>query len=181
MTDGTDDNDPMNGTERAMQKIWLEQDITLSHVATHLQDSGLEAVEEDSRIELHTEDGIGYVVGLDIERRFVRFSTVLPPDRLQPLATRKEFALQLNEDFFLPSFSVDDSGDLRILYVMSYWQGLIAGHVVAMIRRFGSLLDYLVRQRNPDDIISFDTGEAALDERSGGESVHPAPGGRLLN
>jgi hypothetical protein len=181
MNDGTQDNDPMNTKESAMQKIWLEEDITLPLLAMHLRDSGLDAVEEGSRIELHTEDGIGYLVRLDMERRFVRFSTLLPLDQLQPLATRREFVLQLNEDFFLPSFSVDDSGDLRILYVMPYWQGLIAGQFMAIIHRFGSLLDYLVRERNPDGIISFDTDEAVPDESRVGESVQAAPAGRLLN
>lgn len=181
MNDGTQDNDPMNNKERAMQKIWPEEDITLSLLATHLRDSGLDAVEEGSRIELHTEDGIGYLVRLDMERRFVRFSTVLPLDRLQPSATRREFALKLNEDFFLPSFSVSDSGDLRILYVMSYRQGLIAGQFMAIVHRFGSLLDYLVRERNPDGIISFDTGEAVPDESSTDRPVQAAPAGRLLN
>lgn len=181
MTDSTQDNDPMNGKESAMQKIWMEEDITLPLLATHLRDSGLDAVEEEGRIELHTEAGIGYLVKLDMERRFVRFSTLLPLDRLQPFATRREFALGLNEDFFLPSFSADDSGDLRILYVMSYWQGLIAGQFMAIIHRFGSLLDYLVRERNPDGIISFDTGEAAPDESTVGGSVQAAPAGRLVN
>lgn len=181
MTDGTHQKNPMNSRESAMQKIWPEENVTLSHLATHLRDSGLDVVEEDARIELHTEDGIGYLIRLDVDRKFVRFSTVLPLDRRQPPATRKAFALELNEDFFLPSFSVDDGGDLRILYVMSYWQGLIAGQFMAIVLRFGSLLDYLVRERNPDDIISFESNEAAPDESSVDGSVQAPPAGCLLN
>ena len=149
-------------------------------LAAHLRDSGLELIEEDSRIMLHTEAGIGYLIRLDMERKFVRFSTILPLDPQKPMMTRKDFALGLNEDFFLPSFSVDNDGDLRILYVMSFQQGLIAGQFMAIVHRFGSLLDYLVQERNQDGVISFAAGEMAMDESSGDASGRePEPRGFL--
>lgn len=180
MTDNTCSRNPIDRQEKTMQKIWLEEDVTLAALAAHLGDSGLEITEEGSRIMLHTEAGIGYLLRLDMDRKFVRISTLLPLDPQQPLATRKDFALALNEDFFLPSFSVDDSGDLRIRYVMSYRQGLIAGQFMAIVRRFGSLLDYLVAERNPDGMISFEAKEAAMDE-SGGAAGHVLEPSGFLN
>lgn len=176
MTDSTRSMNPSNRQETTMQKIWQEEDVTLAVLAAHLGDSGLELIEEDSRIMLHTEAGIGYLIRLDTERKFVRISTVFPLNVQQPLATRKDFALALNEDFFLPSFSVDDSGDLRISYVMSYRQGLIAGQFMAIVHRFGSLLDYLVAERNTDGVISFDAEEVSRDENSDDATGHvPEP------
>jgi hypothetical protein len=176
MTDSTHSRNPIDRQEKTMQKIWLEVDVTLGALAAHLRDSGLEINEEGSRIMLHTEAGIGYLLRLDMDRKFVRISTVLPLDPQQLLATRKDFALALNEDFFLPSFSVDDSGDLRISYVMSYRQGLIAGQFMAIVHRFGSLLDYLVAERNTDGVISFDAEEVSRDENSDDATGHvPEP------
>jgi hypothetical protein len=61
----------------------------------------------------------------------------------------------LNEEVFLPVFTVDPDEDLTVVYVLPYTHGLIAGNFVAVVNRFGSVLEFIVQTYNDDGLIDF--------------------------
>lgn len=69
-------------------------------------------------------------------------------------------AKRLNEEVFLPVFTVDQDEDLSVAYVLPYAHGLIAGNFVAVVNRFASLLEFIVQTYNDDDLIDFGASNA---------------------
>ncbi|SDH56186.1 hypothetical protein SAMN04487926_105306 [Paraburkholderia steynii] len=145
-----------------MTQIFAESDVTIEILNVHVRDSGLVpyTVQHD-HISLRTEKGIGYSVSLVTDRKFIRFSTYLPLNRLAPTDQKQELARRLNEEVFLPVFALDRDEDLTVAYVLPYVQGLIAGNFMFVVNRFASLLDFIVRTYNDDGLIDFGAPEVA--------------------
>lgn len=160
-----------------MTKIWMEQDISSDVLVAHMVDSGSSPVRlDDRRIGLHSENGLAFTIGLDSDKKFLRFSSWLPLDRARSVDAKRAFANRLNQELFLPSFHIDADGDLSISYVMPYHLCLVAGQFMAIANRFASLLDYLVASQNIEALICLDQDEdAAL------PGTHPDNKGVLLN
>ena len=116
-----------------MTKVFEESDITIETLDAHLRDSGLIPynVRPDS-IRLRTEQGIGYRISLITDRKFVRFATYLPLNKLTSIDQKHALAKRLNEEVLLPVFVVDADEDLGVTYVLPYAHGLIAGNFVAV-------------------------------------------------
>ncbi|WP_175787163.1 YbjN domain-containing protein [Burkholderia anthina] len=130
-------------------------------------------------IRLRTENGIAYRVFLIPDRKFVRFTTYLPLNRQAPIEQKHELARRLNEDVFLPVFTIDFDGDLAVSYVLPFGGGgLIAGNFMSIVNRFASLLEFVVETYNGDGLIDFGaptTVHAVADAGSGptsGELLH---------
>lgn len=52
-------------------------------------------------------------------------------------------------------FTLDPDEDLTVMYVLPYEHGLIAGNFVAVINRFGSMLEYVVQMFSEDGMIDL--------------------------
>jgi hypothetical protein len=161
-----------------LTKIFIESDITIETLDAHLRDSGLVPYKvQPDGISLRTENGIGYRLSLIKDRKFVRFSTYMPLNRQAPIDQKHELARRLNEEIFLPVFTVDQDEDLSVAYVLPYAHGVIAGNFVAVVNRFASLLEFIVHTYN-DGLIDFSvptTVPAVTDAGSGpasGELLH---------
>lgn len=161
-----------------MTKIFEESEVTIETLDTHLRDSGLVPYDvQPDVIRLRTENGIGYRVFLIPERKFIRFATYLPLARQAPIDQKRELARRLNDEVFLPVFTIDSDDDLAISYVMPYGCGLIAGNFVSIVNRFASLLEFVIETYN-DGLIDFGAPTTALavaDAESGptsGELLH---------
>lgn len=74
----------------------------------------------------------------------------------EPIAKKLELEHQLNASIFLAAFNLDEDEDLNVTYLMPYGHGLIAGQFAAIVRRFGSILDYVVQTQNDDGLIDFE-------------------------
>lgn len=98
----------LNYRENYLTKIIAESDITIEILDAHIRDSGLVPyMVQPNAIRLRTENGIGYRISLDVDRKFIRFSTYLPLTRLAPFDRKQGLARQLNEEVFLPVFAMD--------------------------------------------------------------------------
>ena len=83
-----------------MTTIWKEDDITLDKLAAHLANAGLNAAKQDDwRLVLHTESGIGFSLTIDDKRKFIRFGTFLPLDPSASRDAKREFADRLVADW----------------------------------------------------------------------------------
>ena len=137
-----------------MIPIWTEANVTLTKIADHMIASGISFTSQDEdRIRLHTEIGIAFSVVLDEDGKFIRLSTYFPLDPEQSLEKKRDLERLFNAEILLPSFSLDHEDDLNIVYVISYRFGLIPGQLMYLVKRFESLLNYLVNTRNPDGLI----------------------------
>ncbi|WP_059410590.1 YbjN domain-containing protein [Cupriavidus basilensis] len=163
-----------------MTKVFAESDITVSTLEAHIRDSGLvpHKVQPDG-IWLRTESGIGYRISIIEDRKFIRIGTYLPLNRQAAIDQKHELARRLNDEVFLPVFTIDQDEDLTVTYVLPYTHGLIAGNFVSVINRFGSLLEYVVQTYNDEDgLIDFGspaTVSPVADTASGstsGELLH---------
>ncbi|HEM7892206.1 hypothetical protein [Burkholderia cepacia] len=162
-----------------MTKTFSEHEITIEALDAHLRDSGVVpySVQSDC-IRLRTEQGIGYRIFLIAERKFIRISTYLPLNRQAPIEQKHELARRLNEDVFLPVFTVDQDEDLTVGYALPYTVGLIAGNFVAVVNRLASLLEFVVETYNDGGLIDFGVPNpvpAVTDAESGptgGELLH---------
>ncbi len=143
-----------------MTKIFAESDITIDSLEAHICDSGLvpHKVQPDG-IWLRTENGIGYRISIIEDRKFIRIGTYLPLNRQASIDEKHELARRLNEGVFLPVFTIDQDEDLTVTYVLPYAHGLIAGNLVSVINRFGSLLEFIVQTYN-DGLIALGTPNA---------------------
>ncbi len=84
-------------------------------------------------------------------------------------------ARRLNDDVFLPVFTIDADKDQSVAYVMRYALGLIAEHFVAVVTRFASLLEFIIQNCDRDGLIVFgapDTVAAAGSAPTSGELLH---------
>ena len=139
-----------------MNKIWNAEEVTIENLGTHLTEAGLLAIATDEdKLWFRTENGIAYSVTILDDKKFVRLSTYLPLDRDRPKEEKLPFAHHLNANIFMPVFCLDDEDDLNVSYVIGYQFGLIAAQFSAMVIRFASLLEFLVREQNDDGIIVF--------------------------
>ncbi|KVE90623.1 hypothetical protein WJ01_01150 [Burkholderia vietnamiensis] len=157
-----------------MTKIFEESAVNIEALDAHLRDSGVVpySVQHDC-VRLRTERGIGYRIALIADRKFIRISTYIPLSRQAPIDQKYELARRLNEDVFLPVFTIDPDEDLTVAYVLPYTGGLIAGSFVAVVNRFASLLEFVVEQYNADHLIDFGTPTTVFsvaDARSGATS-----------
>ena len=168
-----------------MQKIWTEDDITLKNLVAHIEDSGLQCIAEPARIVLHTASGIGYLVVLDEDRKFIRFITYLPVAKDAFEEQKCEFEHRLNAEVFMASFWLDDDNDLVVDYPMTYVHGLIAGQFMVILRRFASMLEYVMGSKNEEGLITLaQNGEEQEQVNEGGATDSGRPTGnavRLLN
>jgi len=151
-----------------MIKIWTEEQVTLENLALHLKDSGVipTAIADDG-IWLRTSSGIAYRISILDDKKFLRIGTCLPTNKAQSIDRKLQFEHKLNAAIFLPVFSLDEDDDLHVSYVTPYDFGLIAGQFVSLVNRFGSLLEYLVEERDEEKIIDFGfptSGDAAGDD-----------------
>ncbi|MBK4737803.1 YbjN domain-containing protein [Noviherbaspirillum pedocola] len=165
-----------------MQKIWSADDLTLDVLADHMRDSGLTAMKQEAhRITLHTESGVAYSISIEVQRQFIEFITWLPLDKEQDRQRLLEFEHRCNAEVYLPSFFVDEDGDLRVFYALPYSHGLIAGQLMAMVRRFGSLLEHMVGPRNEDGLILLGRSRKASEDLAPTLNAQAPEDGALLN
>ncbi|MGA4396269.1 hypothetical protein [Ralstonia nicotianae] len=82
-------------------------------------------------------------------------STYLPLNRQASIGQKHELARRLNENVFLPVFTIDRDEDLTVMYAMPYEFGMVAGNFVAVVHRFGSMLEYVVQTFHEDGLIDF--------------------------
>ncbi|MBV8272947.1 MAG: YbjN domain-containing protein [Cupriavidus sp.] len=137
-------------------KTFNEHEINLATLEAHIRDSGLVPYKVDpDGIWLRTERGIGFRIAIIEVRKFVQLITYLPLRRDASLEDKRELARLLNEGVFLPTFTIDQDGDLAITYAMNYTAGLVAGNLIAIVHRFGSMLEYVVEAFNADGLIQF--------------------------
>jgi len=158
-----------------MTKVFAESDMTIDTLAAHIRDSGLVPHEvQPDGIWLRTENGIGYRIALVTDKTFVRIGTYLPLRRDVSVEDKRELARRLNEEVFMPVFTLDQDEDLIVSYVLPYSQGLIAGNFIYVVNRFGSMLEYVVQTFNGDALIDFGGVSIPSDgsELSSGERLH---------
>lgn len=162
-----------------MTKTFTESDITIDTLVSHLRDSGLTPHEvQPDGIWMRSPKGLGFRISLIEDRKFIRFATYLPLNRHASIDQKHELARRLNENVFLPVFTLDPDEDLTVMYVLPYEHGLIAGNFVALINRFGSMLEYVVEAFSGDGLIDFGAPTSmptSFDAESvsiGGELLH---------
>ena len=153
-----------------MTKIFTESDVTIETLDAHLRDSGVVPYDvQQDVIRLRTENGIAYRVLLIPDRKFVRFATYLPLARQAPIDQKQALARRLNEDVFLPVFTIDPDEDLSVSYVLPYTGGLVAGSFVSIVNRFASMLEFVVETYNENALIDFGAPNAVP---ASGELLH---------
>ncbi|MGQ7905479.1 YbjN domain-containing protein [Burkholderia sp. BC1] len=163
-----------------MTKILEESAVSIEVLDAHLRDSGVVPYDvQPDVIRLRTGNGIAFRVFLIPERKFIRFATYLPLARQAPIDQKHALARRLNEDVFLPVFTIDSDQDLSVSYALPYGGGgLIAGNFMSIVNRFASLLEFVVETYNGDGLIDFGaptTVPAVADRGSGptgGELLH---------
>ncbi len=139
-----------------MTKTFTESDITIDTLESHIRDSGLVPHEvQPDGIWIRSQKGLGFRISIIEDRKFIRFSTHLPLDPQAPIDQKRELARRLNENVFLPVFTLDPDEDLIVMYVMPFSGGLIAENFMAIVNRFGSMLEYVVQTFNGDGLIDF--------------------------
>lgn len=150
-----------------MVKILNQDEVTLTNLASHLEDSGIipTAITEDA-IWLRTVAGIAYRVSILDDKKFLCIGTYLPLGKERSDEDKREFERRMNADIFLPVFSLDADDDLTVSYLMPYLHGIIAGQFTAMVTRFASLLDYIVSEHNENGIIDFGSRSNSTDNTS---------------
>ncbi|WP_426395225.1 YbjN domain-containing protein [Ralstonia sp. R-29] len=137
-------------------KTFTESEITIDTLEAHIRDSGLVPHEVQSGgIWMRSPKGLGFRISIIENQKFIRFSTYLPLNRQATIDQKHELTRRLNENVFLPVFTLDQDEDLNVMYVLPYEHGLIAGNFVAVVNRFGSMLEYVVQTFNPGEIIDF--------------------------
>lgn len=139
-----------------MTKIWNTEEVTMENLAVHLTEAEMVTIATDeNKLWYRTENGIAFSVTILDDKKFVRLSTYLPLDRDRPKEEKLAFAHHLNANIFLPVFCLDDEEDLNVSYLLPYQFGMIAAQFSAIVTRFASLLEFLVREQNDGGIIDF--------------------------
>ena len=162
-----------------MTKIFEESAVSIEILDSHLRDSGVVPYNvQPDHIRLRTEQGIAFTISIIPERKFIRFSTYLPLNRHASIDQKHELARRLNEDVFLPVFTIDRDGGLIVAYSLPYAHGLVGGNFMSIVNRFASLLEFVVETYNSDGLIDFGaptTVPTVVDAGSaptGGELLH---------
>ncbi|MFZ3299827.1 MAG: hypothetical protein WA344_17445 [Ralstonia pickettii] len=142
--------------ERLLPRIFTESEISIDTLVSHIRNSGLmpHEVQADG-IWMRSPKGLGFRISIIEDKKFIRFSTYLPLNRCATIDQKHELARRLNENVFLPVFTLDPDADLNVMYVLPYEHGLIMGTFVAVLNRFGSMLEYVVQSHNEDALIDF--------------------------
>lgn len=131
--------------ERLLTKTFTESEITIDALVSHIRDSGLVPHEvQPDGIWMRSRKGLGFRISLIEDRKFIRFATYLPLNRHASIDQKHELARRLNENVFLPVFTLDPDEDLTVMYVMPFSGGLIAEAFMSIVNRFGSLLEFVV-------------------------------------
>ncbi|MHA6897231.1 YbjN domain-containing protein [Ralstonia pseudosolanacearum] len=139
-----------------MTKIFEESAVSVEALDAHLRDSGVVPYNvQPDHIRLRTEQGLAFTISIIADRKFIRFSTYLPLNRHASIDQKHELARRLNEDVFLPVFTIDRDGDLIVAYSLPYTGGMVAGTFVSIVNRFASLLEFVVDAYNADCLIDF--------------------------
>jgi hypothetical protein len=167
--------------------MWNEEEVNLEALAAHIVDSGVDYTRQPESIVVHTESGIGYQLILDETRKFVRFMTYFPVSPHASDEQKRDLEHRLNSQIFMASFSIDDDDDLAVNYPLPYGHGLIAGQFMAILHRFGSMLDFVIGTKNEDGLILFGSKPPQPEENDDDDddsdssrgSTHE--GARLLN
>lgn len=129
-------------------------------LVAHVHDSGLTPHEvQPDGIWMRSPKGLGFRISIIEDRKFIRFCTYLPLNRQASIGQKHELARRLNESVFLPVFTLDPDEDLIVMYVMPFNGGLIAENFMAIVNRFGSMLEYVVQIFNPEGIIDLGGSE----------------------
>ena len=104
-----------------MTKIFTEHDINIDALESHIRDSGLvpHEVQLDG-IWMRSPKGLGFRISIIEDKKFIRFSTYLPLNRYATIDQKHELARRLNENVFLPVFTLDQDEDLNVMYVMPF-------------------------------------------------------------
>lgn len=148
-----------------MITIWTEDQVSLTELANHIEQSGLKVVKrEDSEIVLITELGLNFRLSIDQKRKFLRLATYLPLDKERTYESKLDLVQQFNHELFLANFTLDADDDLLALYYMSYGQGLIIGQFMKVLQRYSSLLDHIVNSKNESELIKFPSPDNDDDE-----------------
>lgn len=167
--------------------ILEESQVSIHTIAEHIQQSGLDIVnqdfdEEQPWIRLVTEMGLNFRIHVEEERKFLRFSTFLPLDKSKPCESKLRFVRECNFNLFLAGFTLDRDDDLFIVYYMSFTQGLILAQFMKVVQRFSELLEHIVNEKNGDEIIKFpDHDDRDADENSNTSHGIFVPSNVLLN
>ena len=144
-----------------------ENEVNLSTLATHLENSGWDVSLKDNFLFLRSEQGLAFSVSLEDDRKFVGLCTYLPLRR--SFEDRLELVNTLNAKIFMASFSLVDEDNVRIVYYMSYSRGLILPQFARIVRRFAGLIDCVRCDYDPDGLV-FAIGD---DESEAAESEAP--------
>ncbi|WP_029048162.1 YbjN domain-containing protein [Cupriavidus sp. amp6] len=156
-----------------MTKTFTEAEITIAALEAHILDSGLVPYKvQPDGIWLRTENGISYGISLIPDRKFIRIGTYLPLTQQASIDQKRELARRLNEEVFLPVFTVDQDEDLTVAYALPFTHGLIAGNFISVVNRFGSLLEYVVQNFNEGGLIHFGNPSEASGTPASGELLH---------
>lgn len=148
-----------------MITIWTENQVCLTELANHIEQSGLQVVKrEDSEIVLITELGLNFRLSIDRQRNFLRLVTYLPLDKERTYESKLDLVQQFNHELFLANYSLDADDDLLVLYYMSYRQGLIIGQFMKVLQRYSSLLDHIINTKNESELIKFSSPDNDDDE-----------------
>ena len=146
-----------------MTTIFQENEVSLSLLAEHLENSGWNVELERDGLKLVTTAGLCFYIGLDDERKFLNLTSFF--------RIRKSFedsydlVNKLNSHVFLPSFLLDDDGDLMINYVMTYERGLILAQFMRIVRRFAGVLSHVLTTYDPEEqIFLLRTSSAAVSD-----------------
>ena len=139
-----------------MTKIIEESAVCVEALDTHLRDSGMVPYDvQPDCIRLRTEQGIAYRIALDTHRRFIRVATYIPLRRSASIELKHELARRLNDEVFLPVFTIDPDEDLTVAYALTYLHGLIGDNFLSVVNRFASLLEFVVETYNDGGLIDF--------------------------
>lgn len=136
-----------------MKKIWNEDDISLDALAAHIADSGVSHDANAARVILHPESGLAYQVTVDENKKFIRFTTYFPVALHISGEQKRELEHSLNSQVFMASFWIDGDNDLVVDYPLPFGYGLIAGNFMAVLHRFASMLDFVIREKNNEGLI----------------------------
>lgn len=159
---GTGIYDPITSPENLLTKIFAESEINIDTLESHIRDSGLVPHEvQPDGIWIRSPKGLGFRISIIEDRRFIRFCTYLPLNRHATIDQKHELAWRLNENVFLPVFTLDQDEDLTVMYVLPVSGGLIAANFMAVINRFGSMLEYVVQTFSGDGLIDFSAPDGA--------------------
>lgn len=125
-----------------MNTLISENDVTLEILTEKLEDSGWCVRLHTDRLIIRSEDGLKIFIRIDSQRHFLHLGAVLAIDKNYGEAL--DLVNRMNNDLFLGRCALDTDNDLIIDYQMLYERGLMLAQLTRMLKRFSSLVDYVV-------------------------------------